>query len=76
MHAETASVRVERRERRRAAHVRDPGAGGDRASDLGDRAIGHAEEDELGLVGVEEHAALGEARAHRSTDASTPRPRL
>ena len=47
------------------------GPGASRIRDLRDRPIGHAQEDELGLVGVEAHAALGEACAHRSTDAST-----
>ena len=41
------SCGVERGERRRAAHVRDPRPGLDRGRDLGDRAVGDAEEDEL-----------------------------
>ena len=46
------------------------GPASDPAGDLGDRAVGDAEQNELGLVVVEEHAALGEARAHRGTDAA------
>ena len=48
--AEAALVRGERGERRRAAHVRDPRAGLDAGRDLGDRAVGNAEQHELRLV--------------------------
>jgi len=56
--AETTDVRVERRERRRSADVGDPWAGLDRARDLGDRRVGHAEEHELGLDSGQLDAAL------------------
>ena len=63
MHAEAARVRRELGERRRAAHVRDPRAGGDVRRRLADRPVGHAEEHELGVALVEREAALEQARS-------------
>ena len=68
--AEAALVRLERGERRRAAHVRDPRARRDRRRDLRDRAVGDAEEDELRVVGAEVEPALAQARGDRRADAS------
>ena len=71
MQPEPAHVRVERRERSGSAHVRDPRAERDLGRDLGDRPVGDAEEDELGLVGVE---ARRRARASRALTAEPTRP--
>ena len=63
MDAEAARVRSERGERRRAAHVRDPRAGGDVRRRLADRPVGNAEQHELGLALVEREPALEQARS-------------
>ena len=63
MDAEAARVRSERGERRRAAHVGDPGAGGDVRRRLADRPVRHAEEHELGVALVEGEPALEQARS-------------
>ena len=60
-----------------AARVRDPGARRDRRGDLRDRAVGDAEEDELGVAALEVAARdlgrnpLAEACGHRLADASS-----
>ena len=70
MDGEAPLVRRERGERRAAARVRHPGAGLDARGDPGDRAVGHAEEDEIGVgVVAELDSALAEPRAHRASDA-------
>ena len=51
--------------------MRHPGAGSHGRRHLRNRSVGHAQEDELGLEGVEDHTALREALAHRSADTST-----
>ena len=71
MQREAPPVRVERRERRPAAHVRDPGPGRDRGRDLGDRAVGDAEEDEVRARSVRIDSALAKACAHGAADAAT-----
>ena len=53
MEGEAPPVRLERAESRGAARVRHPGSRGQRASDLGDVAVGHAEDDEVGSVAGE-----------------------
>ena len=47
MEAEAPLVRRQRRERSRPARMRDPWAGLDRLRHVRDRAVGHAEQDEL-----------------------------
>ena len=63
-------MRLERRERCRAADVTDPRAGLDSLGDLRDRAVGDAEQDDVGRRAVEAYATLGEPRAHRRADAA------
>ena len=53
MQAEAPLVRRQLLERGGAARVRDPGPGSDLGGDTGDRAVGHAEEDEVDAVAVE-----------------------
>jgi hypothetical protein len=67
---EAAHMRVECRQRGRTARVRDPGPRLDPLGDLGDCAVGHAEEDELGSVLAQREAALAQPSAHCGTDAS------
>ena len=50
MEAEAPLVRVERRERRGAARVRDPRPRRDRLRGVGDRAVGDAQQDEVRVV--------------------------
>ena len=69
--AEAAPVRVERGQPSRAADVGDPGSQRELVGDFGDRAVGDAEEDELGIVGREIEPALAQARSHRRADASS-----
>jgi hypothetical protein len=64
MHAEAAGVGSELGERRRAAHVRHPGAGGDVRGRLADRPVGDAEQHELGIALVELEATLEQARCN------------
>ena len=68
---EPGGVRIERAERRPAADMGHPGAGLDLGGDLGDRAIGHAQEHELRALTAQLDAALGETRAHGAADAAT-----
>ena len=68
--AEPPHVRVESGERRRAARVGDPRPRLDPLGDLGDRGVGHAEEDELRAVFAQRDAALAQPSAHRRADAS------
>jgi len=49
--------------------VGDPGARFERRRDLGDRAVGNAQEDELRLAPLQADAALGEPRGERGADA-------
>jgi enterochelin esterase family protein len=63
-------MRIERAERRRAAHVRDPGPGVDRPCDVRDRAVGDAEQDELRLLVAHGDASLREPGGDRQADAS------
>jgi hypothetical protein len=70
MEPEPALVRVERGQRRGAAHVRDPRARLDLPSHLGDRAVGHAEEDELGAVVEHADAPLAQPGGDRGADAA------
>ena len=67
---EPPHVRRERVQRRAAAHVRDPRPRLDSGGDLGDRAVGHAEKDDVRLPVGGAEPALGESRAHRASDAS------
>ncbi len=50
--------------------MREPRAGLERARRLADRAIGHAEENEVGLGLGRREPALGQPRGHRSADAA------
>ena len=50
VHREALEVGVECRERCAAGNVREPGAGLERARDLGDRAVGHAQQPQLPVV--------------------------
>ena len=68
MDREPALVRVERRERGRAAHMRDPGAGLDRVRRLRDRPVGDAEQDEVGRLLAQLDTALAQAGGHRRAD--------
>ena len=56
--AEAARVRRERRQGRGAADVGHPRSGLDRGSDLGDRRVRHAQEDELGRLCAHGEAPL------------------
>ncbi len=69
--SEPSDVRIERGQGSGTADVRDPRAGNDLARDRCDRAVRDAEEDELGVVGIEDEAALREPGAHRRADAAT-----
>jgi hypothetical protein len=76
MEAEPPRVRRERVEPAGAARVSDPRAGRNRGGDLGDNAVGHAEEDELRVGAVEFTTCdagrnpLAEAGGHRLADAT------
>src|SRR5437588_238198 len=70
MEAEAPLVRRERGERRRAADVRDPGAGLDPGGRVCNRRVGDAERDELAAVLAQLDAALREPRRDRRPDAS------
>ncbi len=63
-------MRLERREGASPAHVRDPRPRRELGRDLGDRAVGDAEQDELGVVLAHGDLALGETRADGATDAA------
>jgi hypothetical protein len=73
MEREAPAVRLEGRQRRPAAHVRNPRAGLDPCGDLGDRAVRHAEQHDVRVVLGLHEAACGEPRAHGASDAP-PRP--
>ncbi len=70
MQAEAAHVRVERGQRRRAAHVCHPRAGRHRPCDLADGTVRHAQQHELGRVGAHGDAALDQPCGQRGPDAS------
>jgi hypothetical protein len=73
---EAAGVRVERREREGTARVRDPRSRGDRRRNLGDRPVGHADDDQVGLARLQLRAGqaggqrLGEASGEGGADPS------
>src|SRR3954447_15247863 len=66
MDREAARVRLERGERRRPGDVRHPRPGLDRARDLGDRAIGDAQQAKLAVL-TDGHAALAQSSCDRGT---------
>ena len=70
VHREPPLVRVELGKRCRAAHVGDPGSDVDLSCNIGDRAVGNAQENECRLVVVQPQAALSEPSAHRRADAA------
>ena len=70
MDAESSLVRGECGKRRRAAHMRDPGPGRDAGSDLGDRGVGDAEEDQLRVGGAHGDAPLAQPRGDSRADAA------
>src|SRR4249919_308867 len=72
MHREAPLVRVECGEPRRAADVADPGPGLDSLRHLGDRAVGHAEDDQLAALLEQPYAALPQAAADGRARAAGP----
>ena len=68
MHGEPSRVRVERSQRRPSRHVRDPRARLELTRDVGDRAVGHAEQAKLAVV-AHGDAALAQTRGDRGAGA-------
>ena len=68
--AEAARVRVERGQGCSATGVGEPGPGLEPPRDLGDRGVGHAEQDELGAFVAQFDAALAEAGEDCRADAA------
>ena len=69
VHREAASMRIECRQRRGSGDVRDPWAFLEPSRHLGDRAVRHAEEDELAVV-AHGDAALAQASRNGRADAA------